>query len=294
MIWKAIRLSSSAVFFLAVILSQHVSGQTPSPAPSPAPQTSSPSKTLEHEFFKNILRDQRAIWTSPFHWQRRDARWLAPLGFGTPALIATDRDTANWIAKFDRQIPASRVVSYTGSTYGAAGIAATFYFVGRARNDARARETGLLALEALIDSEIVVTSLKAITGRRRPLALSDRGDFFKGGRSFPSGHSSHAWALATVIAHEYHDRRLVQIGAYGAATAVSISRYTGKKHFLSDILVGSAIGYGIGRYVYRAHHRQSPSGGTEQSRDTSRWWPLISPTYNRRWQEYGLALAWTF
>jgi len=280
------------LFALLLLLSQHVSAQTPSPSPSPSPKVSS-SPSLEREFFKNILRDQKAIWTAPFKVRGSDARWLTPLGLGTAALIATDKDTAAAVAKSDRQLPVSRAVSYAGSTYGAAGIAATFYFVGRARKDARARETGLLAIEALIDSEIVVVSMKAITGRRRPLE-QDRGEFFKGGRSFPSGHSMHAWAVATVIAHEYHDRRLVQIGAYGLATAVSISRFTGKNHFLSDVLVGSAIGYGIGRYVYRARHRQSPGAGGEQSRAPIRWWPLVSPTYDRQAQEYGLALVWSF
>ncbi|MGH9931960.1 MAG: phosphatase PAP2 family protein [Pyrinomonadaceae bacterium] len=58
-----------------------------------------------------------------------------------------------------------------------------------------------------------------------------------------------------MIAREYgHHRPLVQVGAYGLATAVSLSRYTGRNHFLSDVLVGSAMGYGIGRYVYHKHH----------------------------------------
>ena len=38
-----------------------------------------------------------------------------------------------------------------------------------------------------------------------------------------------------------------------AAAAVSVSRYTGRNHFLSDVLVGSALGYGIGRRQ-RQHH----------------------------------------
>src|SRR5437867_572098 len=203
-----------------------VSAQTPTSTPSPTPQKTS-SSTLEREFLKNILRDQKAIWTAPFHLRRGDARWLAPLGIGAAALIATDRRTASEIAEFDDQLKASRVISYAGSTYGAAGIAAVFYFAGRTRHDARAREAGLLSLEALIDSEIVGASLKAVSERRRPLALHHRGDFFKGGTSFPSGHAIHAWAVATVIANEYHNHRLAQIGAYGLAAAVSVARYTG-------------------------------------------------------------------
>ncbi len=241
----------STVFFLAVISAQ---AQAPSPTPSPTPQ-SSKTPTLESQFFKNVLRDQEAIWTSPFRLHGRDARWLAPLALGTAALIATDRRTGDEVGESTSQLNASRIVSYAGSAYGVGAIAATFYCFGRAKHDARARETGVLGAEALIDSAIVVTALKEITQRRRPLSGPNRGDFFDGGSSFPSGHSIQAWSLAAVIANEYHDHRWVQVGAYGIASAVSLSRFTGRQHYLSDVLVGSAAGYGIGRYVYRTHHR---------------------------------------
>src|SRR5262249_61572111 len=102
--------------------------------------------------------------------------------------------------------------------------AAAFYLLGRKENDARARETGLLGGEALIDSGIVAAVLKTATQRPRPRAGEDRGKFFHGGLSFPSGHSIVAWALATIGSNEYRDNRLIQISAYGLATAVSVSR----------------------------------------------------------------------
>jgi membrane-associated phospholipid phosphatase len=268
-------------------------GQIPSPTPTPQP---SATPSLEKQFFKNVLRDQKAIWTSPFHLRGRDARWLAPLGIGTAALIATDRSTGDEIAESRKQLNASRIVSYAGSGYGVGGVALTFYLFGRAKHNARARETGLLGAEALVDSALVVTALKEITQRSRPLAGKNRGDFFDGGSSFPSGHSIEAWSLATVIANEYHDRRLVQVVAYGIAGAVSVARFTGQNHYLSDVLIGSAMGYGIGRYVYHAHHRKAStgSGEEEESRGRSRAWPLIAPQYNRHARDYGVTLAWSF
>lgn len=281
------------VIILALVVSTvGVKAQTPQPSPVP-----SPSPTLERQFFKNILRDQKAIWTSPVHLEASDARWIVPLAIGTGGLIATDRSTAKWVAQFDDQLDVSRVISYAGSTYGAAAVGAVFYFAGRAGYDARARETGLLSWEALIDSELVVLPLKAITGRKRPLQIH-RGDFFRGGTSFPSGHAIHAWSVATVIANEYSDHRSVQIAAYGIATAVSMARFTGEKHFLSDILVGSALGYGIGRYVYHAHHRVSPRGGGEEEEEqlfeVSSRWPALTPVVDIRAHSYGLGLAWSF
>src|SRR5712692_11162458 len=69
------------------------SAQTPTSTP-PTPQPS-PTPSLERKFLKNILRDQRAIWTSPLHLKKEDAKWLVPLGLSTTALIATDRRTAD-------------------------------------------------------------------------------------------------------------------------------------------------------------------------------------------------------
>src|ERR1044071_9865529 len=97
------------VFILAVCLS--AAAQTPSPTP-----VASPTPTLEHDFVKNVMRDQKAIWTAPFHLHSKDARWIAPLGLGTAALITTDRMTGDEMAESDDQLPASRIVSYAGST----------------------------------------------------------------------------------------------------------------------------------------------------------------------------------
>lgn len=268
------------------------------PERSPAPQAK-PSPSLESRFFKNILRDQRAIWTSPFRAGRGDLKWLAPLGLSTITLIATDRHTAGELVEggdHPTRQRISRDISYGGSLYAAGGVAATFYLIGRTAHNTRARETGLLGAEALIDSGIVTEALKAASQRPRPRVDDASGEFFDRGNSFPSGHASSAWSLATVIAYEYGQHRpLVRLSAYGLASAVSLSRYTGRNHFLSDVLVGSALGYGIGRYVYRTHHDaslDSSDGATTKNR--SKLIPLTSPLYSRPSRSYGLALAWNF
>jgi len=267
--------------------------QTASPSPTP---DASPSP--EHEFLKYILRDQKAIWTAPFHLKHDDMSWLAPIGIGTAALIVTDQQTGDELAESHRQLNTSRVISYGGSVYGVAATAGAFYFIGRAAHNERARETGILGAEALVDSAILVTAIKEITQRTRPSGGVSRSDFFDGGSSFPSGHSIEAWSLATVIANEYHSHRAVQIAAYGIASAVSISRFTGEKHYLSDVLVGGAMGFGIGRYVYRTHHRTAMSGGSEEDEDLSvehgNRWPAIAPLFNGHAHSYGLGLGWSF
>jgi len=264
-----------------------VRAQTPTSSPTPAAPA---TPTLEKEFFKNILRDQKAIWTAPFRIHNADTKWILPSAIGTMALITTDRITGDEVAELDHFRKASRIISYPGSTYGAATVAASFYLLGRKQNDNRAREAGILSAEASIDSLIVVSALKGITQRARPRTGRERSEFFDGGDSFPSGHSAQVWAVATIIANEYHDHRAVQVAAYSIASAVSVARFTSGKHYLSDAVVGSVLGYGIGKYVYRTHHREHKS---DEVSSTSHW-PAIGPRYNSHAHQYGVELRWNF
>jgi hypothetical protein len=288
------------VLLLLVAAYAGAHGQTQLAARPSDPQPS-PTPSLERRFVGNILRDQRAIWTSPFNVERSDAKWLAPLGVSTVVLVATDRHSAGELAEGGSnptRLRISRDISRGGSFYTTGAIAGTFYLVGRAAKNARARETGLLSAEALLDSGIVTTGLKTVSQRPRPRVDDASGEFFDRGDSFPSGHASSIWSVATVIAYEYgRGRPLVRFGAYGLATAVSLSRYTERKHFLSDVLVGSAIGFGIGRYVYRTHHDpslDSGDGSVKGGGASSKLIPLASPIYSRAEKAYGLTLAWNF
>jgi hypothetical protein len=209
------------------------------------------------------------------------------------ALVTTDRITGDEMLEADRQVKASQGISYAGSVYGLGAVAGTFYLIGRKKNDYRARETGVLSAEAMINSIIVEGALKGITQRARPMDGRERSEFFDGGSSFPSGHSTQAWAVATVIAHEYKDRPAVQIAAYGIASAVSVARFTGHKHYISDVVAGSALGFGIGKFVYHAHHREILKEDDDGEMVKSKW-PLITPQFNRQVRQYGVALTWNF
>jgi membrane-associated phospholipid phosphatase len=288
------------LFAIILVLSSDGLAQT-SPANVGGQPQAKPKPSLEKKFFVNILRDQRAIWTSPFNLHKDDSKWLAPLGLSTLALIATDRRTSGELIEHGDNVSRLRIsknISRIGSMYSTAGAAGVLYLTGRATHNDRLRETGLLGAEVLIDGSIVVSALKTASQRQRPPVDHSSGEFFDGGSSFPSGHAVSAWSLATVIAQEYgHHRPLVQVGAYGLAAAVSLSRYTGRNHFLSDALVGSAIGYGIGRYVYQKHHDPALDALNEKKTNDlvqSKLFPRILPLYYPRTHIYGGMLAWNF
>ena len=231
-----------------VATSENASSATVNSSPSPTP-----APTPKANFFKNVAHDQKAIWLSPLRLKRDDVKWLAPLALTTAALIATDRKTSAWVDRNGTLPAASRKVSLAGSIYITGSAVAGFYLIDRATHDQRAQETGTLAAEAFLDTAIVTEVLKLAAGRARPNSGPGNGHFFKGGSSFPSGHSSSAWAVATVIAYKYKDHPFIKYGAFAVAAAISMSRYSGRNHFLGDVVVGSAIGFGIGRYVYSTY-----------------------------------------
>ena len=207
-------------------------------------------KPLATGFAKNILLDQKAIWTSPFHMTRKDAQWWLTFGAIVGVAVATDRRTSRQLPNTADQRAFSRDISQVGAAYTLIPIAGGFYVTGVLAKNPKLRGTGLLGGEALADALVVSEVLKVATGRQRPLEGDGGGHFFHGGDAFPSGHALESFALASVIAHRYRNKKAVVIAAYGLATLVSASRFSGQKHFASDIVAGGAMGWFIGRHVF--------------------------------------------
>src|SRR5260370_41323034 len=132
-------------------------------------------------------------------------------------------------------------------------LVAALHGYGGLRDNPKAREVGVFGTEALLDSLIVVEALKLASGRNRPDAQHEPGHFFDGGSSFPSGHAIQSWAVASVLSYEYGHTKVVPIVAVGLAAVVSTARFTAQKHYASDIVAGGAMGWFIGRYVWKTH-----------------------------------------
>ena len=262
------------------------SSVAPSPTPTPASTTSA---SLEKDFIKHLARDQAHIWTSPFRKETYGPAWVLPtIGLTTAALIASDTHTSGWVSENGSLPKVSHVVSWGGRAYITGGTAAAFYLAGRATHNYKARETGILAAQSLINTGIVTEVIKLAAQRARPPAESGNGEFWEGGTSFPSGHASSIWSVATVIAYEYQNQPLIKYGAYAAAVAVSMSRYTGRNHFLSDIFVGSVIGFTIGRYTYKEYHQIDTD--LPPPKPITKFVPQFVPYYGRG--TYGGSLVW--
>ena len=247
------------------MLSSSSSGSSGAPAaslppiePEPvAPPPKATSRSPERALVRNLVSDQKAIWGSPLRVRLDNIQWLAPLLGGAAVMIASDTDIESHVptnANFRKQ-------SNSFSNYGVAafaGITGATWLWGVSSHNDHMRETGVLSGEAALDSFALTYAIKSITQRDRPYQGNGHGNFWSTGDSFPSEHAAAAWSVATVFAHEYPGP-LTKLFAYGGAAAISAARVTADKHFASDALVGSALGYFIGRQVYRAHHDQGMS-----------------------------------
>ena len=196
-----------------------------------------------------ILQDQEQIWSAPF--KPANFKWDAGVLLVTGALIATDRQT----------VPGTSVQAQNtsgnisdGTIYGIGTTAGVIWMAGLLNDNPHQKETGLLTLEALTDAMPVYTILQVIAGRERPGEGTGNGRFWQHHSvdgSFPGGHAMFSWTMATVIAHEY-PRWWVKVLLYGAATTVTVTRFTAHDHFASDSFVGTALGYFIGRHIFHA------------------------------------------
>jgi membrane-associated phospholipid phosphatase len=223
----------------------------PSPTPPAASSLDAPiGHPNESKFLIHLAEDQKDIWTSPFHLQPSDAKWLVPMGGIATGLFVTDPQSS-YAMRLDNQ-HALNLLSNAG--LGAAGgITGASYIWGRMAHNERARETGVLAAEAMINALGVDYALAGITGRERPFPSDFQNIFFHGGTSFPSDHAALSWAFASVVAQEY-PRPVPEIAAFGLAAAVSMARAAADQHFLSDVFVGGLMGFEIGRHVYKTRH----------------------------------------
>jgi len=222
------------------------------------PQREATWRSLPGDF----LHDQKDLWAFPF--QVMKGRHLLPVALvvgGTIGLIYADSHDMPYFVKHQKNWDdVNDVFDPVISTSEVIALPAALLTAGYIRHDNREVNTAILATEAYGDSVIINLALKAVTRRQRPSDVGPNGDFgntfFNGGKSplkgssFPSGHATAVWSVATVVAERYRNRGKpwIPILSYTLATAISFSRITEAAHFPSDVWLGASLGYSIAKY----------------------------------------------
>jgi membrane-associated phospholipid phosphatase len=230
-------------------------GTTNPAAPAPLAPLEAPVEDLfERNYWYLLLLDTKEVFTAPARWDLRD--WLTlggvTAGIGIVAIFDEDIQHAIRHARNDTMTEVFDRIQPLGNEY-AIGIIGTFYFAGVILKDPRAKATALDSISATaIASGLIDNSVKYVVGRGRPTDGHGAYHFqpFGGQDSFPSGHTTEAFALASVITEHYHSP-WIAVTCYGLAGTVGYARLNNNRHWPSDVLAGAAIGTFVGKTVVR-------------------------------------------
>jgi membrane-associated phospholipid phosphatase len=240
-------------------------------------------------YFILLGSDMKQAFTKPFHMTKKDwittAKFAAVAG-GVAVLDETIQRSALHLRNSSPSLQSvSKQVTNFGGMYEAYTLAALGAY-GVVFKNQKMKTTTLLATQSYITGAAIESVLKFMSGRQRPYVSDSskvqveptfHGPFYRtppdpnGKRtnsSFPSGHTTVAFAAATVFAMEYRDKPIVPILAYSAATLIGLSRMTENKHWATDVLTGAAVGYLTGRLVVNNYHRYAKLKAPQQKKNT--------------------------
>lgn len=206
-----------------------------------------------------LLQDARYMWHAPSQWDQ--GTW-GDIGLAGLALVGTaavlDRPIRNAVQRNRNPVSdkATRIFEPFGAEYSLA-VLGGFYLAGAINDDPKSTAVAQDGLAAsLIASGLITPALKLAFGRSRPVQDEGTHRFrpFGGNASFPSGHATQAFAVASVIAAHY-EPLWVKTTAYGVASLVGYSRMYHNAHFASDVLAGAAIGSLVGTSLVAFNER---------------------------------------
>jgi membrane-associated phospholipid phosphatase len=228
-------------------------------------------------YITSLLHNIGEQTASPFHASKKD--WLvtgASLAI-TGLLISYDGDIDEW-ARVQKQQSGfvnyvSPRVTLLGSNVGIYGIIG-FGALSTIFKYNKGIQTSLLATQTMITSGIWVHAIKLLSLRERPdqsykFRNFEDGKWYGPGylidhdsyksvtslNAFVSGHTATVFSIATVIATEYKDTRLVPLVAYSSASLAGLSRLTEHRHWASDVFAGAVLGYVCGKQESRHFHQ---------------------------------------
>lgn len=233
------------------------------------------TKLTGREYFILLGSNLKQGFTKPFHMTKRDWGIFAKFAVVAVGVGFADESIQRQGLKLRNKSSfvknTGRYISQAGGTNEVFTLAA-FGAYGLIVKSEKVKTTTLLATQAYITGAAIEAVLKTLSGRTRPNFYpvgKDPEPTFTGpfgntsrdaegkrsNSSFPSGHTTVAFAAATVFAKEYANKPIIPIVAYTGATLIGLSRITENKHWATDILCGAGLGYLVGRQVVNNYHR---------------------------------------
>jgi membrane-associated phospholipid phosphatase len=230
---------------------------------------------LDSNYFKGIFSDVGYALTSPLRWDSSDWGTASIVAGVTGGLFLLDDEIKNAFQnnRSSTTDDVSKIFEHFGNGAVAFPALAGLYLYGRFGKYEKIERTALLATEGFLVTGLFSTVLKVATGRPRPFkggSSSTFDGFSTSSNSFPSGHTSTIFAIATVVANEYDNVPLVAPISYGIATLTGLSRINDNKHWASDVFFAAALGYFTSKVILKLHSNKKGRHYTIYPRVNSR------------------------
>ena len=196
----------------------------------------------------------------PTKWHRNDWLKFSTVIVSTFAVMPFDERITNSTQGHQRfyysaPIEGGRIY---GEWYSIIGVAGAFGVYGLIRHDTLAKKVSIELFQAGLYSELVTMILKIAIGRARPI-ITDNAFSYRpfnfvdyNFHSMPSGHTTSAFAMSTVMSRHAHST-VLKILAYVPAGFTMFSRLYQHQHWLSDEILAAGIGYFVGNWVVDLH-----------------------------------------
>jgi membrane-associated phospholipid phosphatase len=229
-----------------------------------APETVKEKKQAKKLYsISQFVKETVLFVKQPFRWKGNDWLNVGIIAGGTALLTLADQPLRHATQGNQRYYYSVPIVGgrVYGEWYSIGGVSGIFGLYGIIAHDTAAKKIAIELFQAAAYAELVTEPLKFIVGRARPTENKGNGYFhpFIGlsnrFNSFPSGHSTSAFALSTIMSRHAHSTFL-KILAYVPAGFTLFSRIYQDQHWVSDELVGAGIGYFVGNWVVDLHEEK--------------------------------------
>ena len=228
---------------------------------------------------KRYLRDGGAIATAPARFEGRDWAETAVISGGLVWVGTRDESIDAWVQghRSKSTDDFARIVTPLGSWAGV-GISVIALGGGLVSHNKPLLDTGRDVIEAEILAAAITTPiLKYAIGRARPGDGVGAYELrpFSGNDSFPSGHTTEAFAVASVLSARA-DGWFVPVLSYTLASCVGYARLNDRAHWASDVIAGGLVGTLIGRTIVKRHQREDAQAGAPPPAYGFRIAPVVS------------------
>jgi len=243
----------------------------------PASAQSLPGKVFDD--FRYGVSDILHVFTFPLRLDGRGALMLGTVGAASGAALLLDDELDRWILAHPYSLPMDVIQPFRvhdspslenlGNGAYILAFSGGLYLLGLVFDSRDLRDAGIGCGLTEKAQSMMRGGVFRVVARHRPMvAKGDQylfdvpgGDWYM--RSFFGGHAANIMTCVSFVNHRF-DLSVAEPVLMGIAVGVGVGRIADRAHWLSDTIVGAAIGFFMGRAVA---HRQLERGTERETRD---------------------------